>query len=356
MADEIDDVSDDVAVDESAGDIEQQQSAPVQQAEPPIWDRFKSMPEFQGQDDRAIATRLYQTMQREQVLAKQMTQYQQILPHAQEYLSNQKEFQAWRNRPQTAAPSSQPSAPQAPAEAKGWWNPPEVRESYKRFLVKDESGRDVISQDAPLDAQHSLYEFLKYKSDFANKFLSDPAAALGPMVNELAQKQADGMIQARFDQQDQQSFVTNVERENRDWLYDSQTGNVSNAGLLVHKYIEEARERGINGPKPRWDYAIAMTERQLLAQSYDEAQTAHSSQAYQSAQELMRQSEAPAQPQVPQEQQPDLAAQNMQYLRREAARNPSRSSGAANNDPRASTPHQTFEQFLTSDARSKGYM
>ena len=37
----------------------------------------------------------------------------------------------------------------------------------------------------------------------------------------------------------------------------------------MHKYIEQARESGINGPKARWSYAIAMTERDMLAQRYE---------------------------------------------------------------------------------------
>ena len=324
--------------------------------EPPVWDRFKTLPEFQGQDDKAIAQRLFSAMQREQVLSRQMQQYHQILPKAQEYISNEREFLAWKNRPE-AAPTSAPAA-QAPEPAKSWWAPPEVREGFKRFLIKDELGRDSISPEAPLDAQHSLYEFLKYKSDFAQKFLSDPTAALGPMVQEMAQKQAKEMLDARFSEQETHQFIAKVEEENRDWLFDPATGHASNAGLLVHKYIEQAREQGINGAKARWDHAVAMTERHLLAESWDQAQQHQQQQVQQSIQLLEQQAVAtpPAAPVPVRPPEQALAEQNMQYLRREAQRNPSRSAGTTNTDPRAPKQNQSFEQLLMSEAISKGLM
>ena len=89
-------------------------------------------------------------------------------PYAQEYLENKQAFDAWR---QQQAQMQQPvqQAPQEPEQPR-WWNPPEIRESYKQYLIKDENGREVIHPDAPLDAKHSLYEYQKYKADFAQKF------------------------------------------------------------------------------------------------------------------------------------------------------------------------------------------
>jgi len=51
----------------------------------------------------------------------------------------------------------------------------------------------------------------------------------------------------------------------------------------------------------------------------------------------------------------DLASQNMNYLRREASRNPSRSAGAANNDPRQPKQKLTFEQMLAENLNAAGY-
>jgi hypothetical protein len=363
MSDEIADVSPEVA-ESSAPD---QDSAPVAdstapaspQQSPPqdnYWDRFKTLPEFNGQDDRAIASRLYNALEREKVAARALAQYQQVMPIAQEYLTNRPEFEKWRAaQSQMKAQQSQPEAqPAKPA----WWNPPEVKDSYKRYLVKDENGREVISEEAPLDARHSLADYQQYKADFAKKFLEDPQGALGPMVEDLAKKQAQQIVEQTFTQRDNEGYVKTIEQENSDWLFDKETGNVTPEGLLVHKYIEEARSHGINGPQARWNYAIAMTERDMLAQEFDRSQQQHQGNIQQSLQQVMSQRPMPQQSPptapAPQPAPQDVANQNMQYLRKEASRNPSRSAGTAANDPRVSKPKMTFDQMLREDASSRG--
>jgi hypothetical protein len=322
---------------ESAAPVERSEPAPQSAPVSTPWDSFKQLPEFQGQDDRAIASRLYQSMQREQAATRALQQYQQVMPIAQEYLSNRPEFEKWRQQQQ---------AQQEPAKPK-WWNPPEVKDSYRRYLTKDEHGREIVSPDAPLDARHALLEYQNYRADFAQKFLSNPEEALGPMVAELAQKQAQEMIERQLQERDNQDFVANFEKENADWLLDEQ-GSVSPQGVRFHKYVEEAREYGFPPGKPRAEYAVKMTELELLREKYEREQ-----QGQPQGQPQMRMPE-PVVPPVQQSQpQPDLARQNMEYLRREASRNPSRSAGAANNDPRQPKPKRTFEQMLMDEASSK---
>jgi hypothetical protein len=332
-----------------ASSYSQPESQPAQQSSP--WDSFKQLPEFKGQDDRAIASRLYQSMQREQAASRALQQYQSVMPIAQEYLTNRPEFEKWRQSQAQAAQQVQ-----AEPAKKGWWNPPEVRDSYKRYLTKDEHGREVIHPDAPLDARHALMEYQQYKADFANKFLTNPEDAIGPMIEERAMQKAQELIEKTFETRDNESFVAQFEEQNRDWLFDPETGSVSIAGLSFHKYVEEARSHGINGPKARAAYATAMTERDLLVQKYDLEQ-AQPQQA-----QMQRQVPAPEQPvqqlapqmQPPaQQSRPDQAQQNMQYLRKEASRNPSRSAGTANNDPRQPKPKRTFEQMLLEEATAK---
>ena len=107
-------------------------SAPEQSVEQPqqqeVWGHFRSMPQFQGQDDNAIAQRLYAAMQREEHAARALQQYQSIVPVAQEYLQNRQDYEAWkqsRNQPQQAP---QPAKQEQPS----WWNPPQIKDSYKR--------------------------------------------------------------------------------------------------------------------------------------------------------------------------------------------------------------------------------
>ena len=353
---------------EAQGSYEpQQQSAPQapQQAAPTSpWDAFKRLPDFQGQDDRAIATRLYTAMEREKAASRALAQYQQVLPYAQEYLSNRREFEAWRQSQAQSQPQQMPAAqPQATEKPKSaWWNPPQVKDSYKRYLVKDEDGREIIDPNAPIHAREELAEYQQYKADFARKFLEDPEGALGPMIQDMAAKQAQEIVQQQFERVNNESYVSGIEEQNRDWLFDPQTGNVTPEGFLVHKYIEEAREAGIQGPQKRWEYALAMTERELLAKAFDDSQSTfqdsirqHTQQFMSNAQASRQAPPAPApQPEPPQPKQPDLAQQNMQYLRREAARNPSRSAGTASNDPRTPKPKRSFADMLKDEASSRG--
>ena len=307
------------------------------------YDAFKQLPQFQGQDDQAIAAGLYQSMQREQAASNALRQYQQVMPVAQEYLANRQEYEAWKQG------QSQQKQPETQAEQtemmKKWWNPPQVSDSHRRYLTKDENGRDAIAENAPLDARAALSDWMNYRADFAHKFLNNPEETLGPMVQELAQQQAQQMIEQTMDRRDNESFVTQVEKENADWLFDQETGNVSPAGLMVHKYIEQAKANGINGPQARWSYAVAMTERDMLAQRFDQSQ--------QPVQQQYAEQQPVAPEPVAEEPPQDMAQKNMEYLRKEAGRNPSRSSGAANADPRQPKPKRTFEQMLLDEANSK---
>ena len=196
---------------------------PVEAPQPSPWDSFKSLPQFQGQDDQSIARSLYQAMQREQAASRQLRQYQQAVPLVQQYLADRPEYEKWRNT------RSQPQQMQAPApqeNPKGWWNPPELKDSYKRYLVKDEAGRDSIHPEAPIDARAAITDWMDYRANFAQKFLANPEDALGPMVQELAQKQAQELIEKTLEKRDNEGFVETVEAENRDWLFDKETGSV----------------------------------------------------------------------------------------------------------------------------------
>lgn len=343
---------------------------PPQQQQYTPWDAFKRLPEFQGADDRAIAARLYNAMEREKAASHKLTQYQQLLPYAQEYLHHRKDFDEFRQhrgdfdqwrqgrqQPSQAQIAQQVQQSQQPQQS-SFFQPPKVRDAYRRYLVKDESGRTVISDDAPLDARHELMEYQQARADFAEKFLDNPAETLGPMLQEMAASQAEQIVQQQFQRHEQEQFVSNVEQTNSDWLFDKETGNVTPEGLLVHKYIEQARESGIHGPQARWDYAVAMTERDLLARAFDEGQLQgqQPSPISQSIQQFLEQPQQAPPAAAPEPAKPDLAKQNMEYLRREASRNPSRSAGTATNDPRVSKPKMTFEQMLREDASSRGFL
>ena len=305
-----------------------------------VWGAFRQLPQFQGSDDRAIASRLYEALQREQSATHALQQYQSIIPVASEYLQWKEPFQEWmqaRQRPQQQMPQQQPAVEESP-----WWNPPKVRDAYKQYLIRDQNGREVISEDAPLDARHALSEYQAYKANFAQKFLEDPQAALGPMFEKVAVERAESIVQERLGRMQEEQFVSSLEQQNADWLYD-QNGNASPEGLLAQKYIQDARSLGIQGAKARWEYATRMVERDLLISNMQRSQQ-------------VQQYAAPAQRPAPQPtaNPANAAAQkNMEFLRSQAMRTASQRT-AANTDARVPTKPMTFAEKLAAQLQEQG--
>lgn len=333
-----------------------------------VWDAFKNLDQFRGQDDAAIARSLYTSLQREKAATSALAQYQQYVPIAQQYLQNREPFEQFQQHREAfqqflAAQQQQrqPVAPQAQQQKK-WWNPPEVRESFRQYLVKDENGREVVSPDAPLDAKHALYEYQKYKADFAQRFLTDPEGALGPMVEDKAQQIAQRIVQERFAEVQQGQFVDSLEQEHRAWLYD-ESGQPTEEGLAAERYIAEAAEIGIRSPKARWEYASKMVERDLMARiqelgAEEQQRGAFEAGFPQQSISAARQSPAadgdempPFPTQAPATNVAKSADRDKEFLRREAARNPSRS--ASTGDPRVPQT-KTFEQLLSKQLQRDG--
>lgn len=327
--------AEDAVVDSSPEPAEQEGAEPQQQD---VWQHFRQMEQFSGQDDHAIASRLYEAMQREAHATRALQQYQTAVPVVQDYLANRASYEQWKT-----AQAQQQAPEQAPQQAETpWWNPPELKESYKRYIVQDESGRDVISPDAPLDAKAALQDYMDYRANFAQKFLDNPEQTLGPMVEKVAMQRAEQLVEEKFGRMRDENYVAGLEKENADWLYDEQ-GNVSAEGLSVQKYIADAKGIGINGAQARWDYATRMVERDLLLATLKQMQGG--GQTQQQAQ-MMPPPQAPAPQQT-------VEQRNMQYLRQQAMRAPSqRSSGTTT----ARTPDKTmtFQERLTAAAQEQG--
>lgn len=328
---------------ESAPEVASEQSAPEQPQSPNYWDTFKNLPDYQGQDDEQVARNIYQALQRERAATRALSQYSQVLPHANEYLQNKPQYEAWlKSREEEQAKANEPPPPQK------FWNPPEVKENYRRYLIRDENGREMIDPNAPIEARNALMERQAYTEDFARKFLDNPEEALGPMVEQYAERKAQEIIESRLAEQEKQSYVQQVEQENSDWLFDSETGDATPAGLLVHKYIEEAVQLGLQTPEERWNYAVSKTERDVALQRIEELE-----QLIQSSRQPQQEA-PPTQAQPPQQPPRDTAREQMEYLRREASRRPSRSAGTAANDVRVPRQKKSFTEMLQDDASSRG--
>ena len=284
------------------------------------YEAFKALPDFQGQDDLAIAQNLYRSYNGYQEAQRALQQYQQVVPYANEYLRNETAFRQWQ---QEQAKAAQPK----PAEQPKWWNPPAIKDTYKSFIIRDpQTGKEVIDPSAPYEAQQALREYQAYTADFARKFVTDPENTLKPFVEQVAMQKAQELVQQQLNQYQATNYVSDLERQNADWLYD-QTGNISREGQAIQAYIQQASEIGITSPEARWKYATGMLQRDLLNVRYQQMQMAPPEYAPQ-----------------PQMQADPVAAQNMQFLRERATRTPNRSAGTT--EPRAPRQRMSFEDRL----------
>lgn len=331
--DQMPDIPEAAATEAATESAVQEAEAPISEepAQASVWENFRSLPEFEGADDEAIASRLYEAMQREQAATHALQQYQQVMPMAQEYLQNKPAFEAWRNS--QAQPQPQP-------EEQPWWNPPKVKDSYRNFIVRDEQGREVIAENAPIEARQQISEYMAYRADFAKNFLENPEKALGPMVERIVSQKANEIASSQISGLKEQEFVERIERENADWLYDEK-GNAAPAGLLVQKYIEEAKSLGIQGAEARWNYAYRLVERDALAKKYEMEGQPQPPPA------------APA-PQPPAQPATSSAEKNMEYLRRQAQRKPTARATSGTTDARTPKKAMTFADRFRSQLKSQG--
>ena len=311
--------------------VSQEPSAPQQEGgfDTP-YAAFRHLPDFHGQDDLTIARNLYKAYQGANEYQRQLQQYQQVVPYANEYLQNRQAYEKWKAE---QAAASQPR----PAEKPKWWNPPSVDEAYKSYLIRDpQTGREVIDPNAPLHAQEALRKYQDYTANFARKFVTDPEGTLKPFVEEVAMQKAQELVQQQLNQYQAKNYVASLEQQNADWLYD-QNGQISREGQAIQAYIQQAADMGISSPDARWQYATGMLQRDLLDLRYQQIQ----SQA-----QMQAQAAPPPPPADP------VAQQNMQFLRERATRTPNRSAGTT--EPRAPRQRMSFEDRLKSQLVTDG--
>lgn len=296
-----------------------------------VYDAFKALPEFQGADDVSIARTLYQSMQGYQQAQQQLRQYQDVMPATMEYMQNRQRYQEWL--------AAQQAQQQKPQEQPKWWNPPQVKDTWRNYIIRDpQTGREVIDPNAPLEAKMALQEYQTYTADFAKRFVTNPEDTLKPFVEQVAMQKAQELVQQHLGQYTAQNYVQSLEQQNADWLYD-QNGQISPEGRAIQGYIDQAAKSGITSPDARWQYATSMLERDLLNLRYQQLMAG------------MQQPPAPQQEVAPQPE-PPVAQSNMQFLRERATRTPSRSGGAT--EPRAPKPKMTLEERLKSQLVKDG--
>ena len=316
------------------------QSAPAQDASQGFdtpFSAFKHLPEFAGQDDLAIAQNLYRAFNGYGETQRQLQQFQSLIPHTTDYVQNREKYQQWLSAQQEA---SRPKAPEQPK----WWNPPSIEDTYKGYIVRDpQTGKEVIDPNAPFEAQQALRKYQDYTANFARKLVTDPENTLKPFVEQVAMQKAQELVQQHLGQYQAQNYVSDLERQNSDWLY-NQDGSVSREGQAIQAYIGQAQQIGIQDPKARWQYATGMLQRDLLNLRYQQMQQpAPPPQGF-----------APQPPMQPQAPVDPVAQQNMQFLRERATRAPNRSAGTT--EPRAPRSRMSFEERLKGQLVNDGVL
>jgi len=322
---------DETAAEETPGEA----AAPVE-----VWSHFRQLPQFNGQDDNAIAGRLYQALQREESVARQLQQYQSVIPVASEYLANRPSYEQWKQSQQQ--PQQQPQAQAKPPEEPSPWTPPKLKDSYRQYLVKDENGRDSIAPEAPLDAKAALQEHMAFRANFATRLLDNPEETLQPIISKMARQQAQELFSSEIGRMQEQGFVDQTLEDNKDWLYANGTnGDASAEGLAVQKYIEDMKGYGIQGAEPRWEMAKKLLERDVLE--------AHARNLEENLRRLQGQIATTQQVQ----QQPTADAKNMDYLRQQAMRSVNRTS-VSTTDSRVPQKPMTFADRFRKDLSDAG--
>jgi hypothetical protein len=316
------------------------QSAPAQDASQGFdspFSAFRALPEFQGQDDLAIAQNLYRAFNGYGETQRQLQQFQSLIPHTTDYVQNREKYQQWLAAQQEA---SRPKAPEQPK----WWNPPSIEDTYKSYIVRDpQTGKEVIDPNAPFEAQQALRKYQDYTANFARKLVTDPENTLKPFVEQVAMQKAQELVQQQLGQYQSQNYVQDLERQNSDWLY-NQDGSVSREGQAIQAYIGQAQQIGIQDPKARWQYATGMLQRDLLNLRYQQMQQAPP----QAPPQGFAPQPAPQAPVDP------VAQQNMQFLRERATRAPNRSAGTT--EPRAPRSRMSFEERLKGQLVNDGVL
>jgi hypothetical protein len=222
-----------------------QSAAPTSQPEgfSSPYEAFKFLPEFQGQDDLAIAQNLYRAFNGYGETQRQLQQFQSLIPHTTDYVQNREKYQQWLSAQQEA---SRPKAPETPK----WWNPPSIEDTYKSYIVRDpQTGKEVIDPNAPFEAQQALRKYQDYTANFARKLVTDPENTLKPFVEQVAMQKAQELVQQQLGQYQSQNYVQDLERQNSDWLY-NQDGSVSREGQASRRTSGRPSRSASRIPRP----------------------------------------------------------------------------------------------------------
>lgn len=166
--------------------------------------------DFGTADEKEVLQRvaqMHRDLQTIRPLAPYVDQFRQHAPAFQQYLQS-------LNKPAAAVPEAE-----KPWHAK-FWNPPEYNTGWMSQVKQNEDGSLVPLPGASPDIPGKILAYQNFRREQAEKFMSNPATFIEPIVRHLAREQAQELIQQqmrrRDDTQSSQAFV----QENQSWLYE----------------------------------------------------------------------------------------------------------------------------------------
>lgn len=176
------------------------------------------------------------------------------------------------------APMAQPvTQPAATDPMKKFFNAPEYNAQWEQMLTRDAQGNvNGVKPGAPYDILQKYQAAQNYRRDFAEKLLSNPAEALGPMVQHMAQEQAGKLIEQHLQTYQDRTWTDNFVTQNSGWLHardaagntiqNQATGKpmLSPAGQRFGQYVVEAERLGVRNIQAQENYARSLLERDLL--------------------------------------------------------------------------------------------
>lgn len=125
---------------------------------------------------------------------------------------------------QPQVPATPPATTQtAETPTNRWWNPPVVDENLVRqYASPGPDGQLQWKPNTPPQVQAAYEARVAYKADFAERFLSDPAAALAPLLEEKqasVQRMVEDALWNMQETQARRSAVDEFVKSNESWLY-----------------------------------------------------------------------------------------------------------------------------------------
>jgi len=174
-------------------------------------------------------------------------------------------------------------APQAPAE-RPTWQPPELDERFLQLVDRDpNTGVYVPKPGVPQEIAQQVNARASWERDFNR----NPAAMIGPMVEQRASEIAEQLINERFGQQERNSAAQQIIAANSSWLHQpGQVGTngrpvLSPLGARYHSHVQSLERNGMSDPRAIDLYARQAIQAEMF--QYEQSQKVNPAAATQAA-------------------------------------------------------------------------